>query len=120
MASRPSDPPDLEALARRFLDLWQDQVAALAENTDLTEQWSRLLAALGTPAENPDGDGLGESGFAPRSAAATAPSGAGGGDMARLAERVAALERRLARLEGKRRMGKPRGKPARRPKRPRA
>ena len=29
------DAPDLEALARRFLDLWQDQVAASVASPDL-------------------------------------------------------------------------------------
>src|SRR4051812_11677737 len=45
-----SEPPTLETLARRYLDLWQDQVSALATDPEFTETVGRLLqvsAALG-------------------------------------------------------------------------
>jgi hypothetical protein len=32
-----SKPPDLEALARRYVELWQDQIAATAADPELTE-----------------------------------------------------------------------------------
>lgn len=45
-----SEPPDLETLARRYLDLWQDQVSAVAADPEFTETLGRLLqvsASLG-------------------------------------------------------------------------
>jgi hypothetical protein len=122
MPEPPEEAPDLQALARRFLDLWQDQVAAMAENADLAEQFGRLMAALsglGVPVAK-RGDFHGKSGepgaAAPAGAAAAALSpGGGGDDLARLARRLDGIERRLARLDA---AG---GAPARRrPRRPRS
>jgi hypothetical protein len=42
-----ADGAELEDLARRFLDLWQDQMSALAGDPEYTEALSRLLAAMG-------------------------------------------------------------------------
>ncbi|MBX6323792.1 MAG: hypothetical protein IRY94_18405, partial [Rhodospirillaceae bacterium] len=59
-----AETPSLDALARRFLDLWQDQVSALAADPQTAEHWHRLVqVALGLP--------LGAA------AAAFAPGGAG-------------------------------------------
>ena len=49
------DAPDLEALAKRFLDLWQDQVAASVADPALAEWLSRFLAAPGGPGLAPAG-----------------------------------------------------------------
>src|SRR5258708_38260016 len=43
-----SEPPDLETLARRYLDLWQDQVSALAADPEFTETIGRLLQVSAT------------------------------------------------------------------------
>lgn len=39
---------DLESLARRFLDLWQEQVAAMFSAPALAEWAARALSPLGT------------------------------------------------------------------------
>jgi len=39
-------PPDLEALARRYLDLWQDQATALAGDAELARQIGRWLSTM--------------------------------------------------------------------------
>ena len=41
------DAPDLEALAKRFLDLWQEQVAASLADPALADWLARFLAAPG-------------------------------------------------------------------------
>ncbi|MEX1205497.1 MAG: hypothetical protein WEB85_09630 [Dongiaceae bacterium] len=121
-----AEAPDLDALARRYLDLWQDQVAAVAGDADLIQEMTRLIALIGAaagaaawngrpPAPGPgavseaggggDGsasDGAGRAaagGGAAGAAAASASPRRGGDDLARLDRRLAALERRIARLE---------------------
>lgn len=42
-----ADLPDLETLARRYLDLWQDQWAALAADPDTAESLARLFQIWG-------------------------------------------------------------------------
>ncbi|MDH3474917.1 MAG: hypothetical protein OEM59_14640, partial [Rhodospirillales bacterium] len=42
-----SDKADLDELARRYLDLWQDQISALAGDPEVAESLSRLAAAAG-------------------------------------------------------------------------
>jgi hypothetical protein len=107
-------PPDLETLARRYLDLWQDHLSGLAGDPGVAEVMARTLelmnagsaafatlaaqAAAGArdTAETPTGDGAG--GRARTKAAAPAPR-APDPALAELARRVAVLERRLADLE---------------------
>ena len=40
---------DLDELARRYLDLWQDQMTALAGDEEFAETVQRLMTAMGTP-----------------------------------------------------------------------
>ena len=42
-----SDKTDLEDLARRYLDLWREQVSATASDPQIMETLSRAFAALG-------------------------------------------------------------------------
>ena len=44
-----ADPPDLSALAKRYVDLWQDQLIALAAHPELAEGLARVLAAFPFP-----------------------------------------------------------------------
>lgn len=119
-----SEPPDLETLARRYLDLWQDQVSALAADPEFTETLGRMLqvsaalgpagwmsvwtaAAAGLKPQNAHDERSAKSATtpanpAPGSAAAAAPSHDGGDDLAELRRRLAALEARLAGLDGAR------------------
>jgi len=117
-----SEPPNLEALARRYLDLWQDQATALAGDAELTRQVGRWLSMMqagmahgfqssnaftSTEAARSSGQ---PSRPAPGSAPAAAPSGRGDLGLEQLSRRLAAVEKRLARLEGgvKTRSPKPR------------
>ena len=101
-----TETPDLASLARRYLDLWESQVAALAGDPAIAAQMTRLLRALGaTMAAGSGRDGVdahegkrrgsGKAG----TPTAGAASGDGGVELARLGRRLAALERRLERLE---------------------
>jgi len=120
-----SEPADLDDLARRYLDLWQDQMSALAADEDFARLMQRIMGGMGmTAAAGPaawpalmaamragargeragDGDERHATGTdgprAPAGAAAPAPASDGGGPgLDRLARRVAALEKRLAALE---------------------
>ncbi|MBB6254725.1 hypothetical protein FHS74_005315 [Nitrospirillum iridis] len=61
-APPPGDPPSLDTLARRYLDLWQDQWAAVAADPDMTGAFARLVRALGQtawPSGNPFAAGTG-------------------------------------------------------------
>src|SRR5579859_6449560 len=42
-----SKPPDLEALARRYVELWQDQLAATAVDPEVTDGLTRLIQMVG-------------------------------------------------------------------------
>ncbi|MEE8202591.1 MAG: hypothetical protein V3R74_02415 [Alphaproteobacteria bacterium] len=103
-----ADAPDLDSLARRFLDLWQDQVAATVSDPALADWMARLLAApagavsgRGQP-ENEQEDDADAAAARPRGAApAAAASGAGDGSVEQLARRLAACEERLAALESR-------------------
>jgi hypothetical protein len=112
------EPPDPESLARRFLDLWQDQLTAVAGDPQLAETMTRWIGmtAPGMAAflplmqaglkaasakEGPsDAQGRASDGKTPAgTAAAAAAHGGGGGDVDKLARRLADVEKRLARLE---------------------
>ncbi|MGF1629077.1 MAG: hypothetical protein ACFCUT_06370 [Kiloniellaceae bacterium] len=47
----PKQPPqDLEDLARRYVDLWQDQMTSLAADPDFAESLHKVMAAMGVAA----------------------------------------------------------------------
>jgi hypothetical protein len=102
-----SEPPEMEALARRFLALWQEQLVATASDPALADALARLMtlaggalapwtAALQAAARARDGD---DRAVADRAAPAAAAPRDGGDAVADLARRLAALEERLAQLE---------------------
>ncbi|HYE51283.1 MAG TPA: hypothetical protein VEB20_16920 [Azospirillaceae bacterium] len=41
------EPPSIEELARRYLDLWQDQWAAVSTDPEMADAMARLLQAMG-------------------------------------------------------------------------
>ncbi len=45
-----SEPPDLHALAQRYLDLWQEQLAGLAEDREVAELMARTIELMNTGA----------------------------------------------------------------------
>ncbi|HEY2890481.1 MAG TPA: hypothetical protein VGJ31_07625 [Dongiaceae bacterium] len=120
-----SEPPNLEALARRYLDLWQDQATALAGDAELARQIGQWLSMMqagmvhGFQSPNaPKPAGKAPTGETPAgkteagAASAAAPLGGGQLGLDELARRLAALEKRLDRLEAGAQGGRP--KPRRR------
>jgi hypothetical protein len=120
---------ELDQLARDWITLWQSELAALAADAEAVEAWTRLLslwagaAAIGLRMA-PRADAVHDPYAAraappPRAAAAGAASDAGGvaGDggrrddavLARILDRLDAIERRLAALEVGRGRGTGRG-----------
>ena len=113
----PPPAPDYAALAQRYLELWQDQVAKLAKDPQdlatMTQAWSRMAATMNPAGTNPAGmnpGGMnpGGGGFDPgpyRPAPPAAPYGHGGVDRAGghggpdANSRLDAIERRLAAIE---------------------
>jgi hypothetical protein len=96
---------DFDRLARRYLDLWQGQLAGLAADQALTDQIARLFAAANAQvasamqaaqgAHHAATSSSAEAGSAPAAAA----SGHGPDDLGELRKRVETLEARLADLE---------------------
>lgn len=124
-APQDADTPDLEDLARRYVDLWQDQMTALAGDPEFAQSLQKVMAALGvaasgTPAawaawpaafgslmaagrqdiERGQQSDARKSAAAPGAAPAATASDGGGADLGSFAERLAALEQRIAALEG--------------------
>ncbi len=106
--------PDLEALARRYMDLWQDQLKGLANDRETAEVMARTLELMNAGAQAMAGmamqatalDGGPKNAAHARTAqpaAGAAPAGAAPGaaddGVAELARRLARLERRVAALE---------------------
>jgi hypothetical protein len=107
MAPENDDAADFDRLARRYLDLWQSQLAGLASDHALTEQIARLFAAANTQVASAIEMAQGgrhatspPSGQTGTAAAAVAP-GYGADDVGELRKRVEALEVRLAKLESR-------------------
>src|SRR5262245_46185646 len=106
---------DLRALASRYLDLWEDQIAALAQDPALSELFRAWMGLAGMGMAGAGGmawglgagvrvDGRTETKPGAREpqgrpATAAASSVDRRHDLAGIAERLAALEKRLARLE---------------------
>lgn len=95
-----AEPADIESLARRFLDLWQEQLAAMAANPEFANSAERVLNAFKSgQTERATGDPPGATEDAIRTSAARVSSDARDDGMRRLENRLAALEKRLAALE---------------------
>ena len=123
-----SEQAELDELARRYLDLWQDQMTALAGDREFAEALQQLMTTMSVPGSVP-GSAPGHAapefwrawtammtgqqpsqqtevsaddgtgGHAPGPpATATSPDG-GGLDLDLLTRRIAALEERIAALE---------------------
>ena len=91
---------DLDQLARRYFELWQTQLSALASDRDLSAGLARMMAAANAQVEAAMGGRDGRTQHSAPGATATAPaSGDGAVDLRQLGERMAALEQRLGELE---------------------
>jgi len=116
------DADGLAALAERFLDLWQDQLAGWAADPELAELtlrlWGKMMPAGFAPGYAPvvpqatgaeggeaskqrDETEQGQSASPPRPEAVAAASGDVGDDVRQLLQRISTLEQRLATLEAK-------------------
>lgn len=114
-------PTDYNALAAKYLDLWQEQIAKLAKEpqqlSEAAAAWSRTAATMMQNAASTMGAGMGASkppskadphddSVRPGTAAASAGTetsglahGDGGLDTASVLRRLDAVERRMAALE---------------------
>jgi ubiquinone biosynthesis protein UbiJ len=103
MATDNEDPStDFDRLARRYLDLWQTQLAGLASDQAVTEQIARLFAAANAQVASAMQATQGAPNAGPnRSPSAAAAPGNGADDVGELRRRIEALEARLAELESK-------------------
>jgi ubiquinone biosynthesis protein UbiJ len=106
-----ADESELQTLARRYLDLWESQLSAMASDSELAEQLGRLFAATnasllssvqaagGPQAEQGRADAGANTPGSDRTATPAAARGDRVMDMAELERRLAALERRLDAIE---------------------
>jgi hypothetical protein len=107
-----AETPDLESLARRYLDLWEAQLSALAGDPALAEQMSCFIAAMGSAglaaaaawsATHGDNKPSAAEPDSTAGASGAAPVHAASGDRDRrvdeLTRRLAALEERIVALE---------------------
>jgi ubiquinone biosynthesis protein UbiJ len=103
MASEKDDSTEFDRLARRYLDLWQNQLSGIAGDQALTEQIARLFAAANAQvaAVLQVAQGVPHAASPPGTASAAASPQHGADDLGELRKRVAALETRLAALESK-------------------
>ncbi|HVC52280.1 MAG TPA: hypothetical protein VND87_09695 [Stellaceae bacterium] len=104
---------EADELARRFLALWADYLAAVASDPQNAEIWRRWLeVAIPAPAKRDD---AGIDGNPPRPPAGAAAAAGAFGErddaVAELARRIEGIEQRLAALERGRRepVARPRG-----------
>ena len=123
MAGNPENEDDMDALARRYMDLWQKQLAALSDDAAVADMMAKTLELMNAGAMSFDAQTMMDPKTNPFLAAfstapgtkthagtkdgtqdgtkAAAPSGGDPDhDVAQLARRVRALEKRIAELEG--------------------
>jgi len=106
-----AEPPDLAQLAKRYLDLWETQLAAFGSDPALLDQVARTVAAMGATlvaasaaAGQSEDPGHGRSRKQDAAATARAPAAAaassdGDARLDQFARQLADLERRLAGIE---------------------
>ena len=104
-AAMPDNKSDFDILAKRYLDLWQDQVNVLAADPAMAEAVAKGISALsGGIASMMGGSGMQQPGgmnvpAASGAEAPSTPSSGAGIDVAGLVGRIAELESRVAELE---------------------
>ncbi len=113
-----SEPPDLDALAKRYLDLWQDQLGGISKDRETAEIMAQTIelmnagatafASMAAVHDNPNkGNADADANAAPTDTprtdrgteAAAAPPGASDSDLDELTRRLERLEKRLDTLE---------------------
>lgn len=103
-----SIPPDEDAaqrLAQAWMAVWRDEFAARMADTEgmagMLDAWTRYAQAMTRPPGERDGAARPARQTPPGTAAAGGASGPVDGTLARVLERVDALERRVAELEAR-------------------
>lgn len=110
-----ADPPEIEELAKRYFDLWQDHLSGMAADPEWAAATTRIFAAFVSPemgAENvPSGfdaykawlggmiGDADQGDQTERPAAPAGPSADRSDDLRELKRQLTALQERLARLE---------------------
>ncbi len=99
-------PPDMQDLARSYLELWQDHLKAVAHDADISETLTRTTALMSSVAEafveassKAAGNEPGGASEADRAAAASAALGGGDSCFDEFNGRIAAIEERISQLE---------------------
>lgn len=108
-----AEPPEIDELAKRYLDLWQEHLSGMAADPEWGAAMTRLFAAFVSPAMGPGAmppginpepgeTGHGASEIVTKRTATAADAPADSGDeLHELQRRVAVLEERIAQLEGR-------------------
>jgi uncharacterized protein (DUF342 family) len=101
-----SPPPDMQDLARSYLELWQDHLKAVAHDADISETLARTTALMSSVAEafveassKAAGNEPGGASEADRATAAGAEPGGGDSFLDEFNGRIAAIEERVSQLE---------------------
>lgn len=103
-----SDTPDLDALAKRYLDLWQEELSRLSSDREVAEAMARTIELMNAGVARfagavrgvgDDGGGMGKPADAGGAAAAGAARRGADVGLERVQARVAALEKRVRELE---------------------
>ena len=99
-----ADTADMDALAKRYIDLWQEQLARVSADPSVTEAWQSIFdAAAKTMGWTPDAVAAytvaTQNSPTPGTPAAAASSGDGGADITDVLRRLDALEQRIRALE---------------------
>lgn len=97
-----SEPPDLDALAKQYLDLWQQQLGGISKDQQTAEIMAQTMELMNAGASAFATMATQNQGYADADASSspsTAASGASNLDVAELARRIARLEKRLDSLE---------------------
>ncbi len=100
-----AETPEIDELAKRYLDLWQEHLSGMAADPEWSASMTRLFAAFLSPVkEGEPADAVGGGSTITGSETGTTPSVDpsvdGGADLRELQRRIAALEERFAKLEG--------------------
>lgn len=99
-------PPDMQDLARSYLELWQDYLKAAARDADISETLARTTALMSSGAEafveaasKAAGNELGGVSEADRAATTGAAPGGGDSCLNEFNGRITAIEERISQLE---------------------
>lgn len=107
-----TDPPDYNALAARYMALWQEHLTNAATDPAVADAMTRMMTGWqsfmgGMPTQDPasgtktEGSAGDEQAPSDRPASAADTSGSANDVIRDLSRRIADLEERLAKLEGK-------------------